>query len=656
MHNLNPFSNNRAEYMKELWRYYVPNTQIDFTTCQPLYIEGGRGTGKTTLFLCNCWREKYSKNKSDGGNGIDSIFKDGYVGLYYKVDPVFVSAMQGNGRNNEFWSGLFCTYLSIEIVKELFEFLLRTEKCGKLTKEDIRNISEKYYKSVRGLEHTMSYDIVELLSDCEEVLDEIENSINSMTYNSKKVRKTMPGTIVNQIINQISYIDIFENITFKIFIDEYESLKKWQQKLVNTLIKRSNNKIVYNIGVKPKGMKTFDTIAENETLQKTHDYQSFYLDAIIAEGYDEMLKKICEKRLVLFKEEFQEQIKENISTDIEDYLGRYSVEKELERFIGKKKPKFYQKLEELIRLECDDENIIRSLCTDAQPAEARLHLALLLRNKKYKPSVKELYECYTDWLTDKNTKNRAKYREWHHNTQSGVVFLLAKDYHTRKWYYGFDTYVLLSSGIVRFFLELCEQVFNIAIQNGFEWCSVTQIAPEIQTRAANYVSKRQIMEIESYGEYGKQMTIFTNYLGTLFRELHRNDNLTLGEPEPNHFSTNVMELEKEVRESLDNAIRCSVLQELPQTKDKELIRNNAVDYHLNKIFAPYFEISYYRKRKLDLSNEFVTALLSSNQEKAGLEVKAYLKKYWNGKNTPLDDSDNQSIDDFQQLSFFDGRN
>ena len=325
MYNLNPFSNNRAEYMKELWRYYVPNTKIDFNTCQPLYIEGGRGTGKTTLFLCNCWREKYSQNKNAGGNGIDSILKEGYVGLYYKVDPVFVSAMKGNGRDDEFWSGLFCTYLSIEIVKELFEFISRTEKCGKLSKEDIKKISVKYYNSVRGKDGMLSYDITELLSDCEDVLDEIENSMNSMLYETERIRKTSPGTIVNQIINQISHINIFENVTFKIFIDEYESLSKWQQKLINTLIKRSNNKIVYNIGVKPKGIKTFETIAENEILQKTHDYQSFSLDAIIAEGYDDMLKKICEKRLMMFKEEAPEQVRDNISTNIEEYLGHYSM-------------------------------------------------------------------------------------------------------------------------------------------------------------------------------------------------------------------------------------------------------------------------------------------------------------------------------------------
>ena len=42
-------------------------------------------------------------------------------------------------------------------------------------------------------------------------------------------------------------------------------------------------------------------------------------------------------------------------------------------------------------------------------------------------------------------------------TKTGIVFLLAKESGLEKWYYGFDTYVMLSSGIVRYFLELCEQ-------------------------------------------------------------------------------------------------------------------------------------------------------------------------------------------------------
>lgn len=54
MSELNPFAVNRAEYMRDLWKYYVPLKELDLETSKALVIEGGRGTGKSTVFLCNC--------------------------------------------------------------------------------------------------------------------------------------------------------------------------------------------------------------------------------------------------------------------------------------------------------------------------------------------------------------------------------------------------------------------------------------------------------------------------------------------------------------------------------------------------------------------------------------------------------------------------
>ena len=644
MINENPFSNNRAEYMRDLWKYYVPNNQIDFEALRPVIVEGGRGTGKTTLFLCNCWREKYAQDRSNGGNGVDAILQEGIIGLYYKVDPVFVSAMLENDKLDSPWDGIFNTYLSIEILKELFAFLQRVEKCGKISFDDIKKLAQKYYQLIGIEENNDMLNIESMLNSSEYVLDEIENVMNCADYENGIIRRTVPGTIVKQMVAQIHKMTQFENVAIKIYIDEFECMSEQQQKLVNTLLKRSNNEIVYSIGAKIKGIKTYDTIVQGEVLQRTHDYKYYCLDLIIADGYSEMLKNICQKRLHYFKKEKGEGF-ESISEDIETYLGKYSFDEELRRYSKKEKPSFYKKLENMIKQENGNEDIISTLCSNAEPSAARLHLALLLRNKKYKPSVQELYRCYLDAKSGKKGKAADKYKEWEHNTKSAIMFLLAKEYRMHKWYYGFDTYVALSSGIIRFFLELCEQTFNMAIQNGYSWNEQTRIMPELQTRAANYVSRKQIMEIETYANCGRQMMVFTLSLGELFKELHRNSNLTLGEPEPNHFSINYFNIDKNVDNDLANAIRCSILQELPETKGKEALHTNVVDYHFNKIFAPFFEISYLKKRKLELSNEFIKSLMSEDETVAGEAVKKYLQDYWKNKSSITDTAE------YEQMTF-----
>lgn len=633
MYKENPFSVNRAEFMSNLWKYYVPFSQLNFDTPKSLVIEGGRGTGKTMFFLCNSWREKIAQFSENQVAATEKLINGGNIGLYYKVDPSFVGAMRGEERECH-WNGIFNTYLSIEIARELFALLEVAYKSNFINVEDVKKLSTVYYQSVRSRKRTAT-DFLELIQDCESVLNEIEDVINDPTLDIDKFRLTTPGTIINNLIVTLLTFHNFRNVIFRVFIDEYESLTDWQQRIINTLIKKSSNKLIYNVGMKPKGMKTPDTIASNEIIQDTHDYMHFTFDTLLnGEDYKNVLKNICKRRLEIFSGEFfAEQI--TIPTDIEFYLGNYNIDHELERLNNRKKPRFYDYLCELIKqntLKKDDLNkYLEALCDNAPPLNARLHLALLLRAKNYKPSIEDLYFCYTDWKNGNDTRNRKKYEEWIHNTKNGLIFLLDKDYNLPKWYYGFDTYVSLSSGVVRYFLELCEQTFNTAIMYGFDWANPRQISSETQTRAAKYVARNKVMEIERYPQHGRSIRLFVQCLGEIFRNLHRDDRLTLGEPEPNHFSTNSLGMELQEKEILNCAVLWMVLQELPQTKGKDSIKTNIVDYHLNKIYAPHFEISYNKNRKIEFSNEAVKDLLSGNVKIAESSTKRFLSNYWKQK-------------------------
>jgi hypothetical protein len=80
----------------------------------------------------------------------------------------------------------------------------------------------------------------------------------------------------------------------------------------------------------------------------------------------------------------------------------------------------------------------------------------------------------------------------------------------------------------------------------------------------------------------------------------------------------------ENRDVLISAITWSVLQELPQTKGKESVNTHILDYHLNKIYTPYFEISYMKKRKIVFTNSALSGLLSGDKSVAQKITKTYL--------------------------------
>lgn len=612
--------------MEDVWKFYVPFSDLNMDNPKPLVIEGGRGTGKTMFFLCNSWRAMLDKYAAEIANPIEHILQEKYIGLYYKVDPSFVAAMNENGREQSDWEGIFGTYLSTVLAKELINFLIVAQKEQLVEKIHERQISNKYAITFRGTTDTC-FSFEEVIENIDVLLNDIEDIVNNPEWEVNKFRKTRVGNGLARLIEEIKKNKNFQDVTVRIYIDEYESLLEWQQRIVNTLIKASNKDIIYNIGMKPMGMKTYSTLAAEEQLQETHDYKFVKIDDLFqAEEYKNAVLQICEKRLQLFQE--NEHIKIQ-STDIRDYLGESDISKEITILESKEDPRFYQRLRELIR-QSKTENIdeaIRVLCDTAPLINARLHLALLTRTK-YAPSIDELMERYLAWRKQEKNGKSDKYAEWLHNAKNGLVFLLAKECRVKKMYYGWETFIALSSGTIRYFLELCEQTINIALREDFSWSTQEVININVQTRAAYFISKKKIMEIESYAEEGRRLRIFAQCLGELFQDLHRNENLTLAEPEPNHFSTDSLGQSVSLKKHISSAVQWSVLQITSSTKDKENIKTNILDYHLNKIYAPYFGISCLRKRKINLTPDELEGLFSGSLSDAQSVVKLYLKKYW----------------------------
>lgn len=637
MSELNPFAVNRAEYMRDLWKYYVPLKELDLETSKALVIEGGRGTGKSTVFLCNCWKNQLAEAENDPTKTIDSFLNKKSVGLYYKVDGAFLSAMDATSKNSQENAGIFNTYLSVELCKELFTYFSAISTRKNIVGEvEFQRIKRTYNRSVRTSPSTELACFEDLIDDCDNILNAIEDCINygEQVTDSLIFRITSAGSIFKSVVEEILKFEHFSGVTFRVFIDEFESLCEWQQRQVNTLIKQSNSYLIYNICMKINGFKTYETNSVGEIIQPTHDYKYFKFENLLETAeYKNTLKEICEKRFAMFFNQLDPN--PECPTDIEFYLDNYNIDRELARFKNRDH-KFKTSLRNIIwsmsKNEEESQHYYDTLCNDAPLLNARMHQALLLRSSNYRPTLHELTSCYLDWKNNRKTAKKRKYDEWLHTTKTGVVFLLAKECGLEKWYYGFDTYVLLSSGIVRYFLELCEQAFNFAIMNGFGWEHPCPLSPEIQTKAARFVSRYKVEEISSFPLYGSNLRIFIQCLGQIFKELHRNERLTLGEPEPNHFTMDALD-SLEYRDALDCAIACSALQELPQTKGKEALNTHILDYHLNKIYAPYFEISYFKKRKIVFTNSQISDLLSGNKSKAEQVSKEYLDRYWSRKNT-----------------------
>lgn len=629
INNYNPFKENRTEQMRELWKYYVPFPEND-TSFKPLVVEGGRGSGKTMFFQCKSWKEELSKARKENQCIREWISNRDFIGLYYRVDTTFVSSMKGNDRHD--WNSIFETYLSLCILSEVLFFISEIKDDLDYSVTELNKLANAFSNKISPNSPVDSFEMLKEYIPL--YLDKIENIINGIPVNiGEDIRFVSVLRFVKELC--ISCQKLFNNnIVFKVFIDEYETLQEYQQKIINTLIKHSEIPVIYNIGLRPSGMKTPETISETETIESPHDFEYLELD-VDPEQYKDILKNIFAKRIKLAKEKGL--LAPTTNEDIEFYLGNYSFDYELD-LIEKTNVtfSFKKELAEKIHIKAIAENItedleqkyLKVLCEEAPLLNARLHLTLLFKDNIYTPNLKILYDEYTN--------NGEKYRDWMHNRKNGIVFLLCKECKREKLYYGFDAYAALSSGIVRYFLELCEQAFNFAFLDGYSWDC--QISPQTQTIAAKHVSEYKVKDILRYKPNGKNLRIFVQYIGQIFYKLHT-DNGSLGEPEPNHFSTKDLSMTDEVRENIKFAIMWNVLQVNKATKRKDSILSpETVDYYLNKIYVPYFGISYRNQRKILLDSDILNGLFSGDYNNAKSAFNKFFKIM---------------EDDFGQVSFAD---
>jgi hypothetical protein len=147
---------------------------------------------------------------------------------------------------------------------------------------------------------------------------------------------------------------------------------------------------------------------------------------------------------------------------------------------------------------------------------------------------------------------------------------------------------------------------------------VETFAIDIQARAAYEAADKLIDEIKTFGEYGERLRMFVLRIGGAFRALQAQP--AMSEPEQNQFTINSGErsLSQEEVRFLREAMKYAILIEQLETKTKGLIGADIVDYQLNPMYSPYFQISYRRKRKIEIAVEdfHVLALGTENEYRA----------------------------------------
>lgn len=602
----------RAEEMgNRLFDYFAMPTQSFYQRLlkgKAAVLVGGRGTGKTMLFKSMAFEYKVNSLP------IEEIWnQENYLGCYIRIDTNVVSSFRGRGIEQEMWGGLFAHYFNLRVAQQITKTLTLINKFNLLNDTSLDVLIARYFEILGEACPNTTLDCVE--SSIRNKLYELARYINNPSkFDCPALINN--GDLIFGLCDVLKDKERFESKTWFILLDEYENLDENQQRIVNTLIKANQPPVIFKIAMKPGGWWTKQTLALTESLESIADFDLIdYQTDFSDEDYIQLVIEAFQKSLAL------NQISHKELLDVRNLLPELSPEDEAKRIENKSKrsPGYKDKIRKYIEMHYSDEDIRKNLesqlIIDEEPLRTRLHLVLLDRG------------LLPEEIAVEREKNSAKYQELYRHNRIGTLFLFCSDYQVKKKYTGFETFILLSSKIMRNFVNLFSRTWELSIEQGF---SVEKPQPfnfDIQSKAAYDVSQGRVFEISSYASIGPILSSFANQLGRIFEQLNKDEKQS--QPERNHFSISG-EISEDAQKLLRGALRFSVLQEAPATKVKADVEVRGKDYLLNRIYCPYYNMSYRKMHKLELKGPEFEALIKGRreekQEVASKILKVNLKK------------------------------
>lgn len=607
----NPFSLVRRDYLaiQEVVRYFVDPGEVilqDMEEFTPLVITGARGTGKTMLasrFSLDAWLvERELKGLPAAPEEVRQI------GLYFRIDADFLHSFNHSkeGDLRETFNKLFSLFFDIVVIRKALEALRHmggiAHWCDekRLFRDLVGQFGEKG-------EAVADYDA--FIDFLEERLTQIRLYLN----NPKRIEPPMllpANALLKRLMEHLRRQGRFGRRYFAILIDEYENYADYQQRIVNTRLKQSRveDGVTYRLFMRSGGLRTRETLAPDQTIEEIHDYRQYSLDeSLDFDTFRRYAVKVANRHL-----EEHAWYAERGHTDIEQLFQELSAEDEA-RLMSQGRREAV--LEKWLRQHhpAAAEQVLAWFAGEDNPLRRAVAVVLLNQGKP------------ADQVLAAFRSNDAKSRDWYHNYHRGALHWLCRLHHQDKKYAGLNQVVGLSGNNIRVFLDFCQTIVA-------EWLAgESQELPipyAIQDRAIHRQAEILRQNLYSAARSPTEVNNLLERFGRLCELVHKSPRQS--EPEVNHFSVKGelanAEERKKLNDWLEHASYEGVLRRLPGNKQKSLQDLRSEDWQLSPWFAPLFNLSTRRIKKLDLPAEDVKVLFSGNDDDWNKVFKRHKKR------------------------------
>lgn len=593
------FGSYRAEWLRgKIFDFFAePSYFVALQDNRPCVLQGGRGTGKTTVLRGLSYCGQYALLNSS----ISEFDKNQYIGIYYRVNTNHVRAFVGGGINEKEWLKIFGHYFNLVICREILVFI----KWHKEICEEDEELSSRLCTLIAKSLHLNGdcEDFESLLESIELTMYEFQSEINNIS-DEKHPKTSMPGDPIKLVTEYAISLNQFQGKMFYILVDEYENLENYQQQCINSLIKHNTEFYTFKIGVRELGWRIKHTLNTDELLHDPADYVLINIEENFTEEnhFNDFAKNVCQQRIKqLFSSE------DAVSYSIEKALPSLSMEDEAILLEVKKTPQLlkYKDLPQKTQDKVED---------------------ISLLYKFFLSNWAEIHNQSLEMIITEYFKNKTQWNTRYENYKYSMLFKIRKGrgkVGIQKYYAGWNTYLKLANGNIRFLMELVYRTYEKHLNdNNYLALSVSF---KNQTEAAQEVGMKNLKELEGLWRNGSQLTKLLLGFGRIF-------NVLISENGKNAPEINQIFIKGNISDECDEILSAAVMNvAFVRILGNKLSTKSATRdylYTIHPIYAPYFVFGYRRKRKMDISEEEFMGVIS--------EPKKYIEKIINRKKIYID--------------------
>jgi len=629
----NPFSVLRTDYAesRELLRVYVdPGQAITRALAEfmPLMIYGNRGTGKTMLAKHHDWQTALAGlNQAPSPNDLPQV-----VGLYLRFDIDLLNSF--NTRDEKLrktYNQLFANFLDILVVRKA---LLALDAFGGIAAWCDELALYRQFLSEFGTadDAPVPANFREFQTYLEGHFSKIRRYLNNPEEVKPPFR--LQGNILMKLLVEgllAAPNAPFGERYFAVMVDEVEHFEEYQQRVLNSRIKqiKQSDRVTYRYLLRHEGLRTRATIAsEVQIIQETHDFRTMSLD----EGLpDDIFKhhaiSVANRQLNLAAYIGSFRLADS-KRDLTQLFASITPEEEAQRLLSISKRQGDPLQEALLKLHPKLSPQFLAWMEKESSILRRVVAVIMLNQGK---PAEQVVASFEQW--NEQAKN------WYHNYHQAALFWLLSLYGRDKLYAGLAQILLLSGKNLRYFLEYCRAIVEewIVTGHGDSAALTLPISVEIQDRAIRSRAQFYIDDLRGKPRYAEQMLNLVKRLGNVFQEAHRSPRQS--QFEINHFT--IADYDTAQVKDLDDWLReCrmeNVLLRRLGNKQKDLRDDRLDDWTLHPCFAPYFQISPRRKKKLeDLTSVDLAMLFDGDREEFKKLFARYEKKFSQAQTAELE--------------------